>query len=756
MEILNSNFPFNNKPLYNTNITNPETSKNISSLKTAFTSFQNTNPSNKLLSSFEKYKNQKLLNSAQLDSHKCHNCNPHHFHIHHIHIPQERLYEALNLQNVSGTSELMKEVLELKNECRKFREELYKNQKDKKAEDNYIKELENKINNSNDKDNDIYFNRYHDMLDKSFEVLNSVSKKCYNEDGKTKGGIYYYKDKNDDYNKLIEAQKNWIDNLQENYNFNLNIPNQNRFSFGKTYQINDHLYNNRNINNNKNKTLSVNNNSNEDDNKDSNTNFDQNLLNYESLNNPNIFNNSKHTNNHQNKLYFDSKRNNNKGYIIKKGEKNNNNQNEVIETDTFKKKYNTEPNNNNKQKLSPSFNIINKSNDYFSYQENNNNNEEENNDNNNSDIKEKNNIDNLNNNEENLEKNKDKIKEENNPLNERYLIIDQNGNPILINGEKILGIELLPLIDKDGKEVIDENGNIILIGPKGDPKKQDELEPIILDNDKILVNEENKPFLGFDGVPLINSEGEPITGPDELNDEDNKKIKSKIGLVAKDSNGNPIKIKLNITDNNQNNKKNQRQNNLMDYNKLRPLLDLNGFPILDANNNFIILDKDNKPVQDKEIKVLLSPDGKPILSETGKPILIDSNEKPLNTDDINNKKIDNELKIMKDKTKNKRKNKKDKKIMNYSECNPESLKKINFIRPDKDPFYDDLEYKSTCFACDVGCSVSRSGYSCMNYSPYNNLIKRRNITPIKIINDIGKKNKIYSKQEMKQGRYYLS
>ena len=303
MEILNSNFPFNNKPLYNTNITNPETSKNISSLKTAFTSFQNTNPSNKLLSSFEKYKNQKLLNSAQLNSHKCHNCNPHHFHIHHIHIPQERLYEALNLQNVSGTSELMKEVLELKNECRKFREELYKNQKDKKAEDNYIKELENKINNSNDKDNDIYFNRYHDMLDKSFEVLNSVSKKCYNEDGKTKGGIYYYKDKNDDYNKLIEAQKNWIDNLQENYNFNLNIPNQNRFSFGKTYQINDHLYNNRNINNNKNKTLSVNNNSNEDDNKDSNTNFDQNLLNYESLNNPNIFNNSKHTNNHQNKLY---------------------------------------------------------------------------------------------------------------------------------------------------------------------------------------------------------------------------------------------------------------------------------------------------------------------------------------------------------------------------------------------------------------------------------------------------------------------
>ena len=43
---------------------------------------------------------------------------------------------------------------------------------------------------------------------------------------------------------------------------------------------------------------------------------------------------------------------------------------------------------------------------------------------------------------------------------------------------------------------------------------------------------------------------------------------------------------------------------------------------------------------------------------------------------------------------------------------------------------NDIEYKRSCFACDVGCSVSKSGYSPMSFSPYNNLIRRRDITPI--------------------------
>ena len=71
-----------------------------------------------------------------------------------------------------------------------------------------------------------------------------------------------------------------------------------------------------------------------------------------------------------------------------------------------------------------------------------------------------------------------------------------------------------------------------------------------------------------------------------------------------------------------------------------------------------------------------------------------------------------------------------------------------------------LEYKGNCFACDVGCSVSRSGYSPMNYVPYNNLIRRREVTPVKN----GKKNKnkksnniMVNKQDINnENNYYLT
>ena len=37
----------------------------------------------------------------------------------------------------------------------------------------------------------------------------------------------------------------------------------------------------------------------------------------------------------------------------------------------------------------------------------------------------------------------------------------------------------------------------------------------------------------------------------------------------------------------------------------------------------------------------------------------------------------------------------------------------------------------SCWACDLGCSISLTGYSPMTYSPYNKNIKRRNVTPVK-------------------------
>lgn len=735
MEILNSNTHLSEKPFFHTIFTNPGFSKNISSLKTAYTSFQNSNQNNKLLSSYERYKNQKLLNSAQINTNHCHKCHQHHFHIHHIHIPQGRLYEALNLKNLNfgNTSDLMKEVLELKNECRKFREELNKNKNEKIAGDLYIKELENKNININEENN---FNRYHEMLDKGFEVLNSVSQKCNDENAKTKGGIYYYKNKDNDYNKLIEAQKNWIDNLPENNTFPQNNQLfQNTSPLNKTYQINDQL-NNIILSNNKNRKTSPNNYNPNEQNKiiDSNNEYDNEQ-------NRNQLNKEKFQNKKNNKLFFDSKRNNNKGYIIKKGEKINNNQNEERDINEFKNNYITDPNINSKSKS-------NQGNSILSNQPNMNYNSFPQSNNKNSNNKEKN----MKDNKDVLINSEEKKEDQKNPLNERYLIVDKDGNPILNNGEKIYGIELLPLIDEDGKEVIDDNGNIVLIGPNGDPKSQDELEPILVNNDSILVNEENKPFLGLDGSPLINNEGNPITGPDELLDKDNKKIKGIIGYIAKDNKGNPIKINIK-----ENNKKNEIKDIAYDYNKLRPLIGSDGKPILDSNKNFIILDQNNKPVENKDIKVLLSEDGTPILNKRGKPILTDKEENPLNNDDMNDIEMKH-FKKRRDKIKNRRKNKNERNVINYSECNPESLKKINFLRPYKNPFYDDLEYKGSCFACDVGCSVSKSGYSIMNYSPYNNLIRRRNTTPIKIINENGKRYKRNSKKNERPNykRYYLS
>ena len=714
MRNLNSNEYSNEKPFNHTYFTNPQFSKNFSELKTGYTTFQNSNKESKYFTSFDKYKNQQLLNSAQIRNHRCHNCHPHCFHIHHIHIPQERLYEALNLQNFNYTSDLMKEVSELKNECRKFREELEINRNEKNAGNTYIRELENnlyKSQNNIENENDINFNRYHDMLDKSFELMNSVSKKCDNNDAKMKGGIYYYKDKDNEYNKLIESQKTWIDNLPENIDYNNNIE--------------------KNIN------LD---NLNEKDN--NNNNYIQNDLN--EINAPNK---------KKSGLYFDAKRNNNKGYIIKKGEQMNNNINENNGENILKNNYNTDPNIKDKNKFNFVNNLLNQSNNNKnSFAKNNNNiiiDEKENNDAENLNKNEYNNEDNLNNNNIRQEEGEE---EENDPLNERYIIVDKDGNPILIKDEQLLGMELLPLIGEDRKEVIDENGNILLIGPDGQSKNQDDLEPIILDDEKILVNKDNKPILGLDGVPLINTDGNFITGPNELLDNNNKKVQGIIGFVARDNKGNPIKI--NIKDkNNKTKDKNKPKNNLKDYSNLRPLLDLNGKPIFDSNNNFIFLDENNKPVQTKGLSILLSKDGKPILNEKSQPIFIQQNENQINADipEVN----DAYYNKYKNKLKNRKRNRKERDLITYSQCNPGSLKKINFLRPYKDPFYDDFEYKGNCFACDLGCSVSKSGYSCMNYSPYNNRIQRRNVTPIKVITGYAKKNKRhYKKAEIKKSKKY--
>ena len=61
------------------------------------------------------------------------------------------------------------------------------------------------------------------------------------------------------------------------------------------------------------------------------------------------------------------------------------------------------------------------------------------------------------------------------------------------------------------------------------------------------------------------------------------------------------------------------------------------------------------------------------------------------------------------------------KLKNKREKSKEKSKEKSY---EQLPFYDD----GSCWACDVGCSVSTTGYSPMNFSPYNNKFKRQNVT----------------------------
>ena len=75
-----------------------------------------------------------------------------------------------------------------------------------------------------------------------------------------------------------------------------------------------------------------------------------------------------------------------------------------------------------------------------------------------------------------------------------------------------------------------------------------------------------------------------------------------------------------------------------------------------------------------------------------------------------------------------------KEIRQLSPSNPYNKLKNNRPRSgSKEKGYNKIQYypDGTCWACDVGCSVSTTGYSPMTFSPYVNTVKRRDVTPVK-------------------------
>ena len=230
------------------------------------------------------------------------------------------------------------------------------------------------------------------------------------------------------------------------------------------------------------------------------------------------------------------------------------------------------------------------------------------------------------------------------------------------------------------------------------------------------------------------------------------------------------KRKKGVFEKNQNNKKNNNKKNKFNNNyikkdnngniNIKPLIGSDGKPVLDKNQKPIMLDKTNMPIEGTGITILLDQTGKPVLNAIGEPILINKEGKPINLiddnyedDNINNPKIyypyiDINNQIFKPNN-NKKKNKKN--VMNnnsetgrfnnnlvnednnedfkYPKANLNYQRKTNY-KPIGNMKMNQKENLNSCFACDVGCSVSRSGYSPMTYSPYDNRIKRRHITPL--------------------------
>ena len=67
-----------------------------------------------------------------------------------------------------------------------------------------------------------------------------------------------------------------------------------------------------------------------------------------------------------------------------------------------------------------------------------------------------------------------------------------------------------------------------------------------------------------------------------------------------------------------------------------------------------------------------------------------------------------------------------------SKINKKISKRINTSNS-KEKSFNNITYfpDGNCWACDLGCSVSTTGYSPMTFSPYKNNFRRRNVTPVK-------------------------
>ena len=641
-------------------------------------------------------------------------------------------YENNNTNKISFA--LLNEINNLKKEYNKVKNELEKAKNKKDASLSYIIELENEISNKNTKSSKIKNDgNYPKMLNRSYEVFDSFPNKLNYVDGKIKSGCNYYYNKKPDYKILIDAQKDWINKLPDN-----NIIKNSELYNDQCHSSNFcNAFYNRNLNNfkygNKNQRLGLykinidNNNYQSGFNNNINNNrlsrnytyyMKSNLKNNSEINQPNINNNTMI--NYLKTIYSrngNSDKNSGKNYT--------NSQERINNNSSYKNLYSNTNYNSYSNIIKPfMYNNNNDSNDNklksYNYKKNN--------------YIYDNNMDNK------LKSNNynNKLLSSNQPK-EKYLIIDTKGDPINIGNKSLYAMKINPLLDENGKEIFDKNKNMMIISPNGEINTLNDLKPIILNNNLPLVNSSNKPYLGLNGIPLIDNNDNPFLGSGSLYDSNNKIIKGIIGILPKNKNGNLVifddnnnNFKINLESNNFD--KPDIEKNINENLYLKPLIGKGGRVIKDLQNKPIMLDENNKTVKNSGVSFLLDKDEKPVYNNDGKPILIVEDNNKINNIDKENKNNNdlNKININKIKTNDIcKKEKFDNSENSYPEQN-QNYRRQNSSKLFLNKRNDNTNYyQGSCFACDVGCAVSISGYSPMNYSPYNNKIKRRDVTPLK-------------------------
>ena len=634
-------------------------------------------------------------------------------------------------------NDLLTKVNKLKINLKNFEHELNKTKDEKKSFDLYRKKIEKEFslpftnksfnNDYRQNQNENYStnnnDKYSQMIYKNLKALDTSLDKA-NRQRRGINGKYTYNLNNNrkDYSSIIDSQKKWLDTLYQNHDKRKNNLNNKIFMTQNecyNYDNNNYYFNydDKNINtiNNPENYTDLNDKSNINNNKSSTENEpiinkSNSKVNYDFINNYSIhINNKKEMNDknnedhsmiypgnsiHRNKIMEQTKEIMDK--LNFKIDIDNTNSNTILNKSTLNNQNNNEYNNNNNKAYDNDYN--------FNYDNKTNNNYNNNiiNSNNNSNINY--NINNNSNklayqyhaspnmNERSYDKNLNEIKDNENKniknsniKNEKYVLLDSQGNPIFINGHKLLGIKITKFIENKTNS-LDKSSNIMYIDQNGNPIKIEDLKPIILDNKKPLVNEENKPFLGLNDMFMIDEDNNPICGPNELYNEQNKVIQGELGILPRDKKGNLIKTTIPDKNKIVNNNKGQQRN-----------YSLNLFDILNKNKNINNIIKNTLKSQNQIKTKNNNIKYYPSLIKKNKSL-----DKMLFKNKYNKYKFGN--------TKNKN---------NYK------------ITPNKKFNKKDYLSSSSCFACDVGCSVSRTGYSLMTYSPFNNKIKRKEETPLK-------------------------